>query len=206
MVQQQHKLAYWDEAVAVLSCRDRILNRLICQYSDDFFSSRQQPAFQTLARALISAQSSVERANATWREFVALCERSPNSQSVVTMTLEQLMAIGIAKSKATNLLDLAKHFEAKSVNPLKWSKMSDEEVIDELCQIRGIGRWTAQMYLIFNLQRPNVLPMEDARLKKAISQHYFSGAPVSRFDIREVSENWQPWQTVATWYLWRSLD
>ncbi|MDK7179108.1 hypothetical protein QP445_16950, partial [Micrococcus luteus] len=76
---------------------------------------------------------------------------------------EQLLAIGIAKRKAGNLIDLANHFEARTVNPKKWSKMSDQEVINELCQIRGIGAWTAQMFLIFNLHRPNVLPLEDAR-------------------------------------------
>jgi DNA-3-methyladenine glycosylase II len=84
--------------------------------------------------------------------------------------------------------------------------MDDEDVIAELTQIRGIGRWTAEMFLIFNLLRPNVLPLDDIGLIKAISLHYFSGEPVSRSEAREVADNWEPWRTVATWYLWRSLD
>ncbi len=87
-----------------------------------------------------------------------------------------------------------------------WSSMDDEDVIAELIQIRGIGRWTAEMFLIFNLLRPNILPLDDVGLLRGISMNYFSGEPVSRSDAREVSANWEPWRTVATWYLWRSLD
>ncbi|CPL08733.1 DNA-3-methyladenine glycosylase [Bordetella pertussis] len=92
------------------------------------------------------------------------------------------------------------------MHPEKWAAMDDEAVIAELVAIRGIGRWTAEMFLIFNLQRPDVLPLDDLGLLKAISLHYFSGEPVSRFEAREVSLAWQPWRTVATWYLWRSLE
>jgi DNA-3-methyladenine glycosylase II len=102
--------------------------------------------------------------------------------------------------------DLATHFSERRVHPEKWASMPDEDVVDELVAIRGIGRWTAEMFLIFNLQRPDVLPLDDLGLLKAISLHYFSGEPVSRFEAREVSLAWQPWRTVATWYLWRSLD
>jgi DNA-3-methyladenine glycosylase II len=84
--------------------------------------------------------------------------------------------------------------------------MEDEDIIAELIQIRGIGRWTAEMFLIFNLLRPNVLPLDDVGLLRGISVNYFSGEPVSRSDAREVSAAWEPWRTVATWYLWRSLD
>ena len=84
--------------------------------------------------------------------------------------------------------------------------MEDEAVIGELTQIRGIGRWTAEMFLIFNLSRPNVLPLDDLGLIRAISVNYFSGEPVTRSEAREVAANWEPWRTVATWYMWRSLD
>jgi DNA-3-methyladenine glycosylase II len=103
-------------------------------------------------------------------------------------------------------LDLSTHFSEQLVHPKKWTAMDDESVIAELTAIRGIGRWTAEMFLIFNLQRPDILPLDDAGLLKAISLHYFSGEPVSRFEAREVAQGWQPWSTVATWYLWRSLD
>jgi DNA-3-methyladenine glycosylase II len=104
------------------------------------------------------------------------------------------------------LLDLATHFREGSVHAKDWSSMEDEDVIAELIQIRGIGRWTAEMFLIFNLLRPNILPLGDVGLLRGISVNYFSGEPVSRSDAREVSANWEPWRTVATWYLWRSLD
>ena len=104
------------------------------------------------------------------------------------------------------MLDLAAHFRDGSVHAKDWSSMEDEDVIAELIQSRGIGRWTAEMFLIFNLLRPNILPLDDVGLLRGISVNYFSGEPVSRSDAREVSANWEPWRTVATWYLWRSLD
>lgn len=199
------KLAYWDEAIEHLKANDRILNKVIAKYEDEYFTSSSHEAFTTLARSLISVQSSPARATETWRDLVRFCGQRPTVQCISSRSIEQLTAIGIAKRKSTNLIDLAKHFEAKTVDPTKWSKMSDEEVINDLCKIRGIGPWTAQMFLIFNLHRPNVLPLEDARLLKAVSMHYFGGEPVSRYEIRELADNWEPWQTVATWYMWRSL-
>ena len=199
------KLAYWDDAVELLKINDRILIKVISHYEEENFQASNQGAFTTLARSLISVQSSEERANETWRSLVELCGQGPTIQCISSRNVAQLMKIGIARRKATNLIDLAKHFEAKTVNPTKWSKMSDQEVINDLCQIRGIGPWTAQMFLIFNLHRPNVLPLEDARLLKAVSKHYFSGEPVSRFEVRELADNWKPWQTVASWYMWRCL-
>ena len=97
-------------------------------------------------------------------------------------------------------------FQEKRVHPRQWAEMDDEAVIAELTAISGIGRWTAEMFLIFNLRRPDILPLDDPGRLKAISLHYFSGEPVSRFEAREVAQAWKPWCTVATWYLWRSLD
>jgi DNA-3-methyladenine glycosylase II len=118
----------------------------------------------------------------------------------------KLAACGLSKRKAEYLLDLAVHFTDGSIHEKDWSSMEDEDVIAELIQIRGIGRWTAEMFLIFNLLRPNIFPLDDLGLLKGISVNYFSGEPVSRSDAREVAANWEPWRTVATWYLWRSLD
>jgi DNA-3-methyladenine glycosylase II len=119
---------------------------------------------------------------------------------------EQLSAAGLSKRKCEYILDLAEKFKSRQVHPNRWANMDDEEVIADLVQIRGIGRWTAEMFLMFNLLRPNILPLDDVGLIKAISLHYFSGEPVSRSEAREVADNWDPWRTVATWYLWRSLD
>ncbi|RZA05650.1 MAG: DNA-3-methyladenine glycosylase 2 family protein, partial [Proteobacteria bacterium] len=125
---------------------------------------------------------------------------------IIKLGAVQLSGCGLSKRKTEYILDLADHFKAKRVHADLWSEMDDEAVIAELIRIRGISRWTAEMFLIFNLLRPNVLPLDDPGLIQGISQNYFSGEPVSRSDAREVSANWEPWRTVATWYLWRSLD
>jgi DNA-3-methyladenine glycosylase II len=112
----------------------------------------------------------------------------------------------LSARKVEYLSDLAQHFEAGQVHERQWTQMDDETIIDELVAIRGIGRWTAEMFLIFYLMRPNVLPLDDLGLLKGISQSYFSGEPVSRAEAREVGEAWAPFRSVATWYIWRSLD
>ncbi|MET1116651.1 MAG: DNA-3-methyladenine glycosylase 2 family protein, partial [Comamonas sp.] len=113
---------------------------------------------------------------------------------------------GLSARKVDYLVDLAVHFTEGRLHTDQWASMDDEAIIAELMAIRGVGRWTAEMFLIFYLMRPNVLPLDDAGLINGISQNYFSGDPVSRSDAREVAEAWKPWCSVATWYIWRSLD
>ena len=127
-------------------------------------------------------------------------------QRVLALPTEQLRAAGLSARKADYLHDLALHFAEDRLHPAAWQEMDDEAIISELVQIRGIGRWTAEMFLMFYLLRPNVLPLDDAGLVKGISQNYFSGEPVSRSDMREVAEAWKPWCSVATWFIWRSLE
>lgn len=199
------KPEYWDGAVAQLMRRDRILKKLIPKHPDIWLTSRGNP-FITLARSIVGQQISVKAAESVWQRLLIECGKRPTPASVQKAGLEKLRAAGLSARKAEYVLDLSTHFSEKRVQPTKWAKMEDEEVIVELTSIRGIGRWTAEMFLIFNLQRPDVLPLDDVGLLNAISLHYFSGEPVSRFEAREVSQAWQPWRTVATWYLWRSLD
>lgn len=196
--------AYWDEAVQALMKRDRILKRLMPCHADAGLASRGD-AFMTLARSIIGQQISVKAAQAIWLRFhAAFATLKP--AAVLKGGIDKLRACGLSQRKAEYLLDLAASFHEKRVHPDTWQQMDDEAVIIELTAIRGIGRWTAEMFLIFNLNRPDILPLDDLGLIKAISQHYFSGEPVSRFEAREVSEAWKPWRTVATLYLWRSLD
>lgn len=195
---------YWEDAVSHLM-RDRILKKLIPRHPEVWLSAPSTP-FVTLARAVIGQQISVKTANTLWRKFLAITGESPTPASVCALTADVLREAGLPLRKADYILDLALHFHENRVHPENWARMDDEHVIAELTAIRGIGRWTAEMFLIFNLQRPDVLPLDDPGLLKAISLHYFSGEPVSRFEAREVSHGWQPWRTVATWYLWRSLD
>ncbi|WP_124080436.1 DNA-3-methyladenine glycosylase family protein [Pigmentiphaga humi] len=199
------KPAYWDAAVTHLVKRDRILKKLIPQHPEVHLLSRGEP-FVTLARAIVGQQISVRAADAVWARSLDTCGGSLTPQAVAHAGLPGLRASGLSQRKAEYLLDLAAHFRQDLVHPALWAEMDDEAVIAELTAIRGIGRWTAEMFLIFNLRRPDILPLDDVGLLRAISLHYFSGEPVSRFEAREVAQAWKPWCTVATWYLWRSLD
>jgi DNA-3-methyladenine glycosylase II len=195
---------YWDEAKAHLMKRDRILRKIIPKHPDVHLLSRGD-AFGTLARSIIGQQISVKAAESVWARLTSHTRRITPAAFLKT-DIAGMRGCGLSQRKAEYLLDLASHFKDGSVHVRQWEAMDDEAVIAELVQIRGIGRWTAEMFLIFNLLRPDVLPLDDLGLLKAISLAYFSGEPVSRFDAREVAENWSPWRTVATWYLWRSLD
>jgi len=125
---------------------------------------------------------------------------------VLKLKVDDMRAAGLSVRKVEYIVDLALHFSSKQVLESQWTAMEDDAIIDELVAIRGIGRWTAEMFLMFYLMRPNVLPLDDVGLINGISRNYFSGEPVSRSDAREVAQAWQPYCTVATWYIWRSLD
>jgi DNA-3-methyladenine glycosylase II len=194
---------YWEDAKAELMKRDRILRKLIPQFGDMHLVSRGE-AFTTLARSIVGQQISVKAAESIWQRFLLMCPKCTPAQ--ILKAGERIAECGLSKRKTEYILDLAAHFKDKLVHVDQWAEMEDEDIIAELVEIRGIGRWTAEMFLIFNLMRPNILPLDDLGLLKGISINYFSGEPVSRSDAREVAANWAPWCTVATWYLWRSLD
>ena len=195
---------YWDKACADLVKRDRILKKLIPKFGPVHLLSRGDP-FVTLARSVVGQQISVAAAQAVWQRVETACPKLV-PQQFIKLGQEELMACGLSKRKSEYVLDLAQHCVSGALHGGKWESMEDEAVIAELTQIRGIGRWTAEMFLIFNLSRPDVLPLDDLGLIRAISVNYFSGEPVTRSEAREVAENWEPWRTVATWYMWRSLD
>ncbi|BDI05203.1 DNA-3-methyladenine glycosylase [Sphaerotilus microaerophilus] len=199
---------YWDEACRHLTRRDRVLNKLIPRFGEARLQSRGD-AFTTLARSIVGQQISVKAAQSVWDRFVLLLPAAAPPVAplqVLALTTETLRGAGLSARKAEYLRDLAKHFAEGSVHETDWSAMGDEAIIEELVAIRGIGRWTAEMFLIFHLMRPNVLPLDDLGLVKGISLNYFSGEPVSRAEVRELGDAWAPYRSVATWYMWRSLD
>jgi DNA-3-methyladenine glycosylase II len=196
--------AYWEDAKLELMKRDRIMRKLIPQVGDLHLIGRGE-AFTTLARSIVGQQISVKAAETVWQRLLSICPKC-TPQQILKAGNDKLSSCGLSRRKTEYIIDLAEHFRAKRVHADKWAEMEDEDVIAELVQIRGIGRWTAEMFLIFNMLRPNILPLDDLGLLKGISVNYFSGEPVSRSDAREVAANWEPWRTVATWYLWRSLD
>jgi DNA-3-methyladenine glycosylase II len=195
---------YWDEARKYLTRKDRVLKRLIPQFGNACLQSRGD-AFTTLARSIVGQQISVKAAQTVWDRFAGLPKRM-TPPSVLKLKVDDMRAAGLSARKIEYLVDLALHFDSGAVHVESWRDMQDEDIISELVGIRGIGRWTAEMFLIFHLMRPNVLPLDDVGLITGISKNYFSGDPVSRSDAREVAAAWNPYCSVATWYIWRSLD
>ena len=195
---------YWSEACAHLSKRDRVMRRLIPQFGSACLESRGD-AFVTLARSIVGQQISVKAAQTVWDRFAALT-RKLTPANVLKLKVDAMREAGLSARKVEYLVDLALHFDSGRVRSGDWQAMDDEAIIAELVGIRGIGRWTAEMFLIFHLMRPNVLPLDDVGLLNGISRNYFSGDPVSRSDAREVAAAWSPYCSVATWYIWRSLD
>ena len=199
---------YWDEACKHLGKRDRVMRKLIPQFGEGRLQSRGD-AFTTLARSIVGQQISVKAAQSVWLRFAGLLgEASTHLAPTAVLALEAaaMRGAGLSARKVEYLSDLAAHFESGAVHVGQWQEMDDEAIIDELVAIRGIGRWTAEMFLIFHLMRPNVLPLDDVGLLNGISVNYFSGEPVSRAEAREVGDAWAPFRSVATWYIWRSLD
>jgi DNA-3-methyladenine glycosylase II len=180
------------------------MRRLIPQFEGACLQSRGD-AFVTLARSIVGQQISVKAAQTVWDRFTLLTKKL-NPSSVLKLKVDDMRAAGLSARKVEYLVDLALHFSNGDVHVNKWHSMPDEDIIAELIAIRGIGRWTAEMLLIFHLMRPNVLPLDDVGLINGISTNYFSGEAVSRSEAREVASPWAPFCTVATWYLWRSLE
>ncbi len=196
--------AYWAEACRHLARKDRVMKRLIPLFPDSTLRSRGD-AFTTLARSIVGQQISVKAAQSVWDRFAVL-PRKMTPANVLKLKVDDMRAAGLSARKIEYLVDLALHFDSGALHVAKWQDMDDEAIIAELVDIRGIGRWTAEMFLIFHLMRPNVLPLDDVGLINGISQNYFSGDPVSRSEAREVAAAWAPYCSVATWYIWRSLD
>jgi len=195
---------FWEDACKHLVKKDRVMKRLIPQFGDACLETRGD-AFVTLARSIVGQQVSVKAAQTVWERFVQLPKRlTPGN--VLKLKVDDMRAAGLSARKIEYLVDLALNFDNGALHVKAWDSMSDDEIVAELVAIRGIGRWTAEMFLIFHLMRPDVLPLDDVGLINGISQNYFSGDVVSRSDAREVAAAWAPYCTVATWYIWRSLD
>jgi DNA-3-methyladenine glycosylase II len=203
-----HSPDYWDDACKHLAKRDRVMKKLIPKFGEARLKSRGD-AFTTLARSIVGQQISVKAAQSVWDRFAAAVGgMATKLQPAHVQALEvlQMREAGLSARKVEYMLDLARHFSERKLSIGQWLQMDDEAIISELIAVRGIGRWTAEMFLMFHLLRPNVLPLDDLGLIKGISVNYFSGEPVSRAEARELGEGWAPFRSVATWYIWRSLE
>ena len=196
--------SYWNDATRDLASRDSVLKVLIRNHAGPQLQSRSD-AFMTLARSIVGQQISVQAAESVWQKLLESVG-SLGPATIVRMDPSKLRACGLSSKKSAYLIDLAKHFLDGSLEIERWGDHDDEQLIAELTRVKGIGRWTAEMFLIFFMMRPNILPVDDIGLQRAMSLHYNNGKPLSKLKMRQISNEWQPWRTVATWYLWRSLD
>jgi DNA-3-methyladenine glycosylase II len=198
------KPEYWDRAKRALARRDPVMAAIMRCHPRVHLVPRGEP-FQTLARAIVGQQISVKAAQAVWNRVVEVAPRMTPAE-VLAVRRPRLRACGLSDRKVEYIADLAQHFADGALHVHRWPQMEDEAVIAELVAVRGIGRWTAEMFLIFNLLRPDVYPLGDLGLLKAARLAYFKGRSVPLSRLRTLGATWQPWRSVATWYLWRSLD
>jgi len=198
------KPEYWDNAKRALARRDPVMAKIIRRHPRVHLEPRGD-AFHTLARAIVGQQISVKAAQSVWNKFTFVVG-DVNPQNVLKKKRPQLRACGLSDRKTEYIADLAQHFADGAVHEHRWPEMSDEDVIADLVQVRGIGRWTAEMFLMFNLLRPDVFPLDDLGLQKGLRLAYHGGRKVSFKTMKRRGESLRPWRSVATWYLWRSLD
>ena len=198
------KPIFWEAAKKDLIKKDKALGKIIKNYPRDFLFTKSDP-FYTLARSIVGQQISVSAAQAVWNRFekkVKIIE----PQMVKKIHFMKLKTCGLSRQKISYLKSLSNAFIDKKIQPNKWSSLKNEIIIEELIQIKGIGKWTAEMFLIFNLCRPDVFPVDDLGLIKGICKCYNLKYPLTKDDALKLSEKWKPWRSVATWYFWRSLD
>ncbi|MFA7506128.1 MAG: DNA-3-methyladenine glycosylase [Burkholderiaceae bacterium] len=198
------KPAWWDEAGCALAGRDPTLARVMRECGQAHLVRRGDP-FQTLARSIVGQQISVAAAQAVWGRVVARARRV-DADRLSRMRIATLRDCGLSARKAEYLKDLAGRFASGEVDPAHWAERTDDELIAELTRVRGVGRWTAEMLLIFNLHRPDVFPVDDVGLLRGIARNYTDGATPTRSEALAIGESWRPWRSLATWYMWRCLD
>jgi DNA-3-methyladenine glycosylase II len=196
------KPEYWNRAKRALAKRDPVMAAIMKRHPRVFMMRRGE-AFMTLARAICGQQISVKAAQSVWNRVVLCLEERITPEAVVAKDRKKLRACGLSDRKTEYIADLAQHFVDGKIHEHRWPEMDDEAIIAELIDVRGIGRWTAEMFLMFNLLRPDVFPLDDLGLQKALRLSYRKKSLKS---MKALGETWRPWRSVATWYLWRSLD
>jgi len=195
---------YWAQATRELAERDDVLRALVGRFQGLALGSRGD-AFSTLARSIVGQQISVKAAQSVW-DKLAVRLGTVTPESLARSRVPTLRSCGLSGQKAGYLKDLAGSFLDGTLDPRRWNALDDEALIVEMTQVRGIGRWTAEMFLMFHLARPDVLPLADLGLQRAMRLHYNRGRALSDARMRKIGAVWAPWRSVATWYLWRSLD
>jgi len=195
---------YWESAKKHLARSDPVLKKLIKAYPNMAIASRGDE-FQTLARAIVGQQISTKAAASIWNRFEA-CSGAVTPKEVAALAPEAMRACGLSGAKVRYIHDLAAHFASGAIRPRRWPAMDDEAIIEDLVRVKGIGRWSAEMFLMFHLMRPDLLPVDDLGLRRAMERQFNRGRALTKEKMRRIGSRWAPYRSVATWYLWRSLE
>ena len=194
---------YWEAAKAELSAADSVLAEVIARNEEPVLASKGD-LFITLVSSIVSQQISTAAARTIWSRFEGLVGEV-NPKSVLSRSHEELRGCGLSGRKAEYILGIAEAWQSGYAD-IDWDGLSDEEVMAALIELRGVGTWTAEMILIFTLLRPDVFPVGDIGVVRAVERLYSGGERMNNDDLIAKSRDWRPWRTVATWYLWRSID
>ena len=197
--------AYWNSAKRILSKRDPVLKKIINKFNKGFLTTRKDPFF-SLCRTIIGQQISTKAADSIWLKFEKKCKRKILPINVLKLSSSSLRSAGLSRQKVSYLKNIAKSFKNKSFNIRNLKKMDDEQAISYITQLKGLGIWSAQMFLMFNLNRPDIFPSKDIGLVRAISKNYKTSYPPSERFLNKISKLHLGYRSVFTWYMWRSID
>jgi|TARA_B100000949_G_scaffold36293_1_gene30121 DNA-3-methyladenine glycosylase II len=197
--------AYWNSAKRILSKRDPVLKKIINKFNKGFLTTRKDPFF-SLCRTIIGQQISTKAADSIWLKFEKKCKRKILPINVLKLSSSSLRSAGLSRQKVSYLKNIAKSFKNKSFNIRNLKKMDDEQAISYITQLKGLGIWSAQMFLMFNLNRPDIFPTKDIGLVRAISKNYKTSYPPSERFLNKISKLHLGYRSVFTWYMWRSID
>tara|TARA_B100001123_G_scaffold194677_1_gene221881 strand:+ start:399 stop:1025 length:627 start_codon:yes stop_codon:yes gene_type:complete len=196
---------YWYKAKKVLSKRDPVLKKVIKKYNKGFLTTRNNPFF-SLCRTIVGQQISTKAADSIWAKFNKKCKKRITPEIILKLSSRTLKSAGLSRQKVSYLKNIAKNFKNKSFSTRKLKKMNDEKAIDYITKLRGLGVWSAEMFLMFNLNRPDIFPIQDIGLLRAISINYKTSYPPSKRFLNKISKLHEDYRTVFTWYMWRSID
>ncbi len=196
---------YWNQAKVYLSKKDKVLKNLILNYKTGHLVTRND-VFFSLCKSIIGQQISVAAANSVFLKFKEKCKGQINPRTINTLSAQSLKQCGLSRQKVKGIKNLAKRYLNKSFNPNLLKKMSDEQAIEYLSELRQIGRWSAEMILLFTFNRPNIWPVQDIGLLRAISNNYKKKYFPPKLFVNKLYKKFTPYCSVATWYLWRSID
>jgi len=201
----RHSPIYWQKAKRILSKRDPVLRNVIKKYKKGFLTTRNNPFF-SLCRTIVGQQISTKAADSIWNKFEKKCKKRVVPNIVLKLSSRTLKSAGLSRQKVSYLKNIAKSFKNKSFNIRKLKKMNDKEAINYITQLKGLGVWSAEMFLMFNLNRPDIFPIQDIGLLRAISKNYKISYPPSKRFLDKISKIHNGYRTVFTWYMWRSID